>query len=127
MPRRSAIGGSQVAPTPTTGWTDDFAVGIGANMPALRRYARRLRGNCAGAEDLVQDCMLCALTMWPRFQPGTNLRDWLFTVMHGIHVNQQHIRASETPLAADEADAAPDARLAFRDFVRDLATLSAQG
>lgn len=58
-------------------------------IPRLRRYAHSLfpKGNGA-ADDLVQDCLERALSKSHQWQEGTNLRAWLFTIMHNIYVNQ---------------------------------------
>lgn len=57
-------------------------------IPQLRRYARALVGNETAADDLVQDTLERALHKFELWQPGTNLRAWLFSVMHNVHVNQ---------------------------------------
>ena len=56
-------------------------------IPRLRRYARALTGNSEQADELVQDCLergLARLHLWRR---GSDLRAWLFTIMHNLHVN----------------------------------------
>lgn len=47
----------------------------------LMRHARRLMGNPSDAQDLVQDTFERAVRALDRFQPGTNLRGWLYTIM----------------------------------------------
>ena len=57
-------------------------------IPRLRRYARDLTGDRARADDLVQDCLERALARIGQWQPGTNMRTWLFTIMHNLYANQ---------------------------------------
>ena len=58
-------------------------------IPRLRRYARALlRGNAGAADDLVQDCLERALSRLHLWRRGTDLRAWLFTLMHNLYVNQ---------------------------------------
>ena len=64
-----------------------FEVLLEAQIPRLRRYARALTRDQHRADDLVQDTLLRALTKQDRWEPGTNLRAWLFTLMHNQHVN----------------------------------------
>jgi RNA polymerase sigma-70 factor (ECF subfamily) len=59
-----------------------------AAIPRLRRYARVLTGNSAAADDLVQDTLARAWDKRTLWQPGTDLRAWLFTIMHRLFVNQ---------------------------------------
>jgi RNA polymerase sigma-70 factor (ECF subfamily) len=49
--------------------------------PALRAFARRLLRQEADVEDLVQETIVKALSARDRFQEGTNLKAWLFTIM----------------------------------------------
>jgi RNA polymerase sigma-70 factor (ECF subfamily) len=56
-------------------------------IPRLRRYARALTRNRDRADDLVQDTLSRALIKEEFWQPGTNLRAWLFTIMHHQNVN----------------------------------------
>src|SRR5438128_2132852 len=55
--------------------------------PRLQRYARALTRDASRADDLVQDTLLRALAKQQLWQEGTNLRAWLFTLMHNQHVN----------------------------------------
>ena len=56
-------------------------------IPRLRRYARALTRNFERADDLVQDTLIRALTKQHLWQAGTNLRAWLFTLMHNQNIN----------------------------------------
>jgi len=58
-------------------------------IPNLRRYARALlRGNILASDDLVQDCLERALSRIHRWREGSDLRAWLFTIMHNVYANQ---------------------------------------
>jgi RNA polymerase sigma-70 factor (ECF subfamily) len=57
-------------------------------IPRLRRYARALVGDRAAADDLVQDTLERAWAKLHLYRQGTDLRAWLFTVMHNVHVNR---------------------------------------
>jgi len=61
---------------------------IVAQIPALRRYARALTGDTWAADDLVQDTLERACNKWRLWLVGSNLRAWLFSVMHNLFVNQ---------------------------------------
>lgn len=56
-------------------------------IPRLRRYARALTRNAERADDLVQETLLRAIAKSHLWQAGTDLRAWLFTIMHNQHVN----------------------------------------
>jgi RNA polymerase sigma-70 factor (ECF subfamily) len=58
-----------------------------AAIPRLRRYARVLAGDWARADDLVQETLARAWEKRRLWQPGTDLRAWLFTIMHNVFVN----------------------------------------
>ena len=60
---------------------------IVAEIPRLRRYARALTGGSAAADDLVQDCLECAWGRFHLWRHGSNLRAWMFTIMHNVHAN----------------------------------------
>ena len=61
---------------------------IVALIPRLRRYARALAGDRPRADDLVQDTLERAITKWSLWRPGTDLRAWMFTIMHNVFINQ---------------------------------------
>ena len=56
-------------------------------IPYLRRYARALTQNVADSDDLVQNCLLRAISKIDRFEAGTNLRAWLLAIMHNIFID----------------------------------------
>ncbi|CAK0745968.1 RNA polymerase sigma-70 factor, ECF subfamily [Azospirillaceae bacterium] len=58
------------------------------HIASLRRYARALLRNSSDADDLVQETLSRALSRADKFAAGTNLRAWLFAIMHNIYVNQ---------------------------------------
>jgi RNA polymerase sigma-70 factor (ECF subfamily) len=60
---------------------------IEEQIPRLRRYGRALTRNPERADDLVQDTLMRALAKQDLWEPGTDLRAWLFTLMHNQNVN----------------------------------------
>jgi RNA polymerase sigma-70 factor (ECF subfamily) len=60
---------------------------IEAEIPRLRRYARALTRDVIAADDLVQDCLVRALSKQHLWQEGTDLRAWLFSILHNQYVN----------------------------------------
>ena len=58
------------------------------HIPRLRRYARALTGDAWAADDLVQDTLERACGKWRLWVVGSNLRAWLFTLMHNLFANQ---------------------------------------
>jgi RNA polymerase sigma-70 factor, ECF subfamily len=73
-----------------TGRDPDFV----QHIPRLRRYARALTGDRGRADDLVQDTLERALVKFHLWRPGSDLRAWMFTIMHNVYINQ--VRASST-------------------------------
>lgn len=73
--------------------------------------ALRLARNEADAQDLVQDTYLRAFRAADQFQAGTNLRAWLFTILHNAHLNQRRNRG-RSPIDTDSevVEQAADAR-----------------
>src|SRR5690349_5628476 len=65
----------------------DFARLLEEQIPRLRRYARALTRDVNRADDLVQSCLVRAIAKQHLWEPGTNLRAWLFTILHNQHVN----------------------------------------
>ncbi|HEV3011595.1 MAG TPA: sigma-70 family RNA polymerase sigma factor [Burkholderiales bacterium] len=99
-------------------------------IPRLRRYARALVGDRATADDLVQDTLERAWAKLHLYRRGTDLRAWLFTVMHNVHVNR--VRAARvTDTLEDEmpelAQRAPQGdALLVRDLDRGITRLPAE-
>lgn len=60
---------------------------LAGHIPALRRYARALTGDGWAADDLVQDTLERACGRWQLWAAGSDLRAWLFTVMHNLFVD----------------------------------------
>lgn len=58
------------------------------HVPRLRRYARALVNNRDFSDDLVQDTLERALSRTEKFKEGSDLRAWLFTIMHNVFINQ---------------------------------------
>jgi RNA polymerase sigma-70 factor (ECF subfamily) len=75
-----------------------------AALPRLRRYARVLTGDVHRADDLVQDTLARAWDKRHLWQAGSDLRAWLFTIMHNIHVNQFSLRQRERAQVSLDAD-----------------------
>jgi RNA polymerase sigma-70 factor (ECF subfamily) len=99
-----------------------------AEIPRLRRYARALIGRADAADDLVQDTLQRALEKWRFWQRERDLRPWLFSIMHNLHVDgrrrDRHVDFrddDELPLPAQRADQADG--LELRDLERALALL----
>jgi RNA polymerase sigma-70 factor, ECF subfamily len=78
---------------------------IEAEIPRLRRYARALTRDVTRADDLVQSCLTRALAKQHLWQPGTDLRAWLFTILHNQHVNdvRRSVREGVTVAVEDMA------------------------
>jgi len=57
------------------------------HIPDLRRYARALTGDGWAADDLVQDTLERACERWQLWAAGSDLRAWLFTLMHNLFVD----------------------------------------
>jgi RNA polymerase sigma-70 factor (ECF subfamily) len=109
----------------------EFSKMIEAEIPRLRRYARALtRNNEQAGDDLVQECLVRGLSKQHLWAEGTDLRAWLFTIMHNQYVNSVRrsvregaaVSISETEPSLARA-ANQDGRLALRDLHRALALL----
>ena len=75
---------------------------ITAYIPRLRRYARALTGNRDAADDLVQDTLERAWSRFHLWRHGSNLRAWLFTIMHNLFINDTRTRNRESGFAPEE-------------------------
>ena len=91
-----------------------------AHIPSLRRYARALTGDSWAADDLVQDTLERACSRWRLWLAGTDLRAWLFTLMHNLFIGQvrQGLTRAKLVPAVDLEDVeqelrAPDSSIAL--------------
>lgn len=101
---------------------------VAVHIPRLRRYARALVGERHAADDLVQDTLERAINKFHLWRPGSDLRAWLFAIMHNVFVNQFRARAARPEEPIDEtleiaaAVSSPDG-LELRDLDAALARL----
>lgn len=77
-----------------------------AELPRLRRYARAMLGDRAAADDLVQDTLERAWSRIAQWRPGSDLRAWLFGIMHNLRVDQLRRGGLATTSLDDEDEAA---------------------
>jgi RNA polymerase sigma-70 factor, ECF subfamily len=92
-------------------------------IPSLRRYARALERDHDRADDLVQDTLERALSRRALFRRGGNMRGWLLTILHNLHVNElrrRAVRSGTVPLEAAGAALSAPAPQPGRMVVRDL-------
>jgi RNA polymerase sigma-70 factor, ECF subfamily len=109
---------------------DEFGSLLESEIPRLRRYARALTRDANRADDLVQSCLVRALAKSHLWQPGTDLRAWLFTILHNQHVNDVR-RSVREGINVPVEDVAPvltvqstqGASLQLRDLDRALERL----
>jgi RNA polymerase sigma-70 factor (ECF subfamily) len=100
------------------------------HLGALRAFAISLTRNVAAADDLVQDTIVKAWTNLDKFQPGSNLRAWLFTILRNTFYSDK--RKTRREVADPEGIYAAalcekpshDGRLALADFRRAFDRLS---
>lgn len=101
----------------------EFARQVEQEIPFLRRAARRWHREGADADDLIQDTLVQALANGHLWQPGTDLRGWLYTIMRnrflaGVNRSARSASALQEIGAADPAPATHMAEL--RLLLRDL-------
>jgi RNA polymerase sigma factor (sigma-70 family) len=103
---------------------------IEALIPRLRRYARAMVHDPVAADDLVQDCLVRALGKIHLWEKGTDLRAWLFTILHNQHISLARQAARQRDiieLQKCKPDSAPSSdqmvRLELRDLKRAIARL----
>lgn len=75
-------------------------------IPALRAFARTFVSSAHEGDDLVQETLFRALRSIHRFEAGTNLKSWLFTIMHNAFRTQYKLRKRESPGLIDCAEMA---------------------
>lgn len=84
----------------------EFSAQVRELIPRLRRYARALTGERSAADDLVQDTLERAWVKLHLWRSGSDLRAWLFTIMHNVYVNQvrSRVNTAHVPLDDDMAE-----------------------
>ena len=115
-------------------WEQNKIVGndehIATHIPQLRRYARALTGDYSAAEDLVQDTLERAWKRIGLWRLGSDLRAWLFTIMHNLHVNQLKADSRQQGQPPEQATLdlsvrpTQEDRLELRDLNKALRRLS---
>ena len=102
------------------------------HLPAMRAFAFSLSHNASSADDLVQDAVVKAWDNFDKFQTGTNLRAWLFTILRNTYYSQHRKRRREVEdpegIMAASMSQKPDhdGRLAMTDFREAFAQLTAE-
>ena len=106
-----------------------FRADLLATIPSLRAFAVSLSQNADKADDLVQETLVKAWDKQSSFQPGTNLKAWLFTILRNEFYSQMRKRGREV----QDSDGLMTARLAvhpsqhgtldLKDFRAALETL----
>ena len=105
---------------------------IEAEIPFLRRAVRRWHRQAADADDLVQETLLRALASAHLWQPGSNLRAWLVTIMRNqflatvARARRSEAAAAITAIADHHVGDDVEARLTLRDVERAFRRLSAK-
>jgi RNA polymerase sigma factor (sigma-70 family) len=91
-------------------------------LPGLRRYARALTGDAWAADDLVQDTLERACSKWQLWLAGTDLRAWLFTLMHNLYLNQRRsVQPTTGATSIDDVQSDLPAPEGDKDSALDLA------
>ena len=102
------------------------------HLPALRRYALGLARNFHAAEDLVHDTVVKAYSCVDKFQPGSNFRAWLFTILRntfysGMRKQKREVADSDGLYGATlVTQPEHDGRLAMGEFLNAFGQLSSE-
>jgi RNA polymerase sigma-70 factor, ECF subfamily len=111
--------------TSPSNWRDEVV----SLIPALRAFAWSLSHNGSDADDLVQDTLIKAWTNREKFEPGTNLRAWLFTILRNTYYTnvirrRREVRDEQGEYASGlKAPATQDWSVAMRSLQLALAQL----
>ena len=109
---------------------DDVRTSLVAAIPNLRAFAMSLTGDPTMANDLVQETLLKAWANRDKFDPATNLKAWLFTILRNTyfsHLRKRHREVQDVDgAAAATLASAPEqnGHMQMQDFKRALAVLS---
>jgi RNA polymerase sigma-70 factor, ECF subfamily len=100
-------------------------------IPNLRAFALSLTQSAQLSDDLVQDTLLKALSNLDKFQAGTNLRAWLFTILRNSFFNGIRYRKYHQSAALDEVDpaylemrATQEKYVEFQDVLKGMSLLA---
>jgi RNA polymerase sigma-70 factor, ECF subfamily len=116
--------------TPAPSAFEDPRDELASHLRALRAFAISLTRNVTLADDLVQETVLKAWNNIAKFEPGTNMQAWLFTILRNTYFSSLRKTRREVPdtdgihAAAMFEKPAHDGRLAMRDFERAFEKLS---
>ena len=121
-PHRPAEDGDCMADCPLTQDLADIRRDLLHLLPDLRAFARFLVRDRVVADDLLQDTVVRALGALPQFQPGTNLKAWLFTIPRNLFYEQARRRQREMAALSAQMPAAEAIRADQSDAaeMRDL-------
>jgi len=99
-------------------------------IPNLRAFALSLTQSAQHSDDLVQDTLVKALSNLDKFQMGTNLRAWLFTILRNSFYNDVRYKKYHQAAALDEVDpgylelrATQEKYIEFQDVLKGLSRL----
>lgn len=102
----------------------DWRDGVMGQLPALRAFAWTLSRNTADADDLVQETLSKAWAHRDRYEAGTNLKAWLFTILR----NTWYSAASKKQREVEDGDGHHAAKLtaeAAQEWKAELTSLQA--
>ncbi|MGW9231315.1 sigma-70 family RNA polymerase sigma factor [Pseudorhizobium sp. NPDC055634] len=98
-------------------------------IPVLKSFARRFYSNSHDVDDLVQETVLRALANLDKFQPGTSMKSWTFTIMRNTFCTRygrgkrEFVGAGECASLQRSIDAPQEWAVRAREFDRALAGL----
>ena len=92
------------------------------HLRALYGTAYRMTRNAHDAEDLVQETFLRAYRGFDRYEPGTNIRAWLFTILHRVRTDafRRAGRSPQTVEMVDDGPAVPAPQEALASGAEDI-------
>lgn len=85
----------------------EFSDRVKPHLDSLYRTALRMTGEGASAEDLVQETFLKAFRGFGQFEPGSNFKAWLFTILTNSYINDYR-RRSRAPTVTDFSEVEPE-------------------
>ena len=100
------------------------ATDLEALIPRMRRYAHALTRQSAQADDLVQDALERAWSRRGQWRPDSNLRAWVFTIVHNIYINGLRRYEPEALPEGRDDEAGVDSAEGLLDLERALGCLA---